>query len=182
MARALLHHAGKRTRVIAVDFCLPMLRQAVDPGRRLRPLAVGADVQNLPFPGAIFDLVTVSFATRNINISRDILRDTFREFHRVLRPGGVLVNVETSQPRSRAVRGLFHAFIKAVVKPVGSRISGYRPGYAYLASTIPRFYAPGDLAQILEEAGFSSLAWKRMLWGITAIHRGVKPGSGAEVV
>jgi demethylmenaquinone methyltransferase/2-methoxy-6-polyprenyl-1,4-benzoquinol methylase len=100
----------------------------------------------------------------------------------VLRPGGVLVNVETSQPRSRVFRGLFHAYIKAVVKPIGSRISGYRPGYAYLASTIPRFYAPEDLARILEEAGFSSLAWKRMLWGITAIHRGVKPKSGSGVI
>lgn len=182
MARALLHHAGRKTCVIAVDFCLPMLKQAVAPERKSRLLAVSADVRRLPFPEAIFDLVTVSFATRNINLSRAVLRDTFREFRRVLRPGSAFVNVETSQPRSRVVRGLFHAYVKTAVKPIGSRISGSLPGYAYLASTIPRFYSPEGLAGILEEAGFSSVTWKKLFCGAAAIHRAVKPGTSTLAV
>jgi demethylmenaquinone methyltransferase/2-methoxy-6-polyprenyl-1,4-benzoquinol methylase len=175
MARALLRQAGKETRVIAVDFCLPMLRQAIGPKRKLLPLAVSANVRRLPFPEAIFDLVTISFATRNIHLSRTALRETFSEFHRVLRPGGVFVNVETSQPRSRVVRALFHAYVKAVVRPIGSRISGSVPGYAYLASTIPKFYPPEGLAGILEEAGFADVTWKGLLWGAAAVHRAMKP-------
>jgi demethylmenaquinone methyltransferase/2-methoxy-6-polyprenyl-1,4-benzoquinol methylase len=179
MARALLHHAGRKTSVIAVDFCLPMLKQAVCPRQKLRPLAVSADVLHLPFPEAVFDLVTIAFATRNINLSRDILRDTFREFRRVLRPGGAFVNVETSQPRSRVVRGLFHAYVKTAVKPIGSRISGSLSGYAYLASTIPKFYSAEGLAGILEEAGFSSITWKPLFCGAAAVHRAERPKPSA---
>ncbi len=174
MARALLQRARVGIRVVAADFCLPMLEQAVGPDKKHRPLAVSADVRCLPFPEEVFDLVTISFATRNINLSRAVLRATFKEFRRVLRPGGVFVNVETSQPRSRVIRALFHAYVKAAVKPIGSRISGSLPGYAYLASTIPRFYSPEDLANVLEEAGFSSIIWKRLFCGVAAIHWGVK--------
>ncbi|MBN2408265.1 MAG: ubiquinone/menaquinone biosynthesis methyltransferase [Candidatus Aminicenantes bacterium] len=175
MARALLRRASGETRVVAVDFCLPMLKQAVGSGQALRPLAVGGNVRGLPFPEATFDLVTISFATRNINLSRSVLEDTFREFRRVLKPGGVFINVETSQPRSRLVRSLFHVYVKAAVKPIGSRISGSQPGYAYLASTIPRFYRPEELARILEGAGFSGISWRPLFWGAAAIHRGIKP-------
>ena len=177
MARALLRRAGPQTRVFAVDFCLPMLEQAVGSGRKLRPVASVADVRRLPFPEGLFDLVTISFATRNINLSRAVLTETFREFRRVLRPGGFFVNVETSQPRPRIVRSLFHAYVKAAVRPVGTRISGSLPGYAYLASTIPKFYAPEDLASILGEAGFTGIRWRRLFWGAAAVHRAVKPQS-----
>ena len=174
MARALLRRASPGTRVVAADFCLPMLEQAIGLDKRLQPLAVAADVSRLPFPECQFDLVTISFGTRNINLSRAVLVETFREFRRVLRPGGVFVNVETSQPRPRIVRALFHAYVKAAVKPVGTRISGSLPGYAYLASTIPKFYDPEDLAGLLSEAGFTGISWKRLFWGAAAIHRAVK--------
>ncbi len=177
MARALLRRASQGTRVVAADFCLPMLEQAVGPDRRLKPLAVAANVRRLPFAEGMFDLVTIAFGTRNINLSRDVLADTFREFRRVLRPGGVFVNVETSQPRPRIVRAVFCAYVKAAVKPIGTRISGSPPGYAYLASTIPKFYEPEDLAGILSEAGFTGITWKRLFWGAAAIHRAVKPRS-----
>ncbi len=42
-----------------------------------------ADVKSLPFPGGIFDLITISFATRNIHLSRRVLTETFGEFRRV---------------------------------------------------------------------------------------------------
>lgn len=174
MARLLLRWADKGTRVIALDFCLPMLKKAVSPKRYMRPEPVAADVRRLPFSDVTFDLVTVSFATRNINLSRDILEETFREFYRVLKPGGQFVNIETSQPRSRLLRRVFHAYVRAAVKPIGSRISGSIPGYAYLASTIPRFYPPEGLVALLRSAGFSEVTWRRLSWGITAVHLAVK--------
>lgn len=175
MARALLKRASPGTRVVAADFCLPMLEQAVGPEKGRRPLAVAADVRELPFPEGTFDLVTIAFGTRNINLSRAVLAETFREFRRVLKPGGVFVNVETSQPQPKIVRALFHAYVKTAVKPVGSRISGSLPGYAYLSSTIPKFYRPEDLVTILGEAGFAGITWKRLFWGVAAIHRAEKP-------
>lgn len=166
----LARRAAAGTTLVALDFSLPMLSRA-----RLKAMAkpvdfLLGDVKTLPFPDGTFDLITISFATRNINLSRPILEETFREFHRVLRPGGRFVNLETSQPRSRIVRALFHGYVRLVVRRVGLRISGSRAGYAYLASTIPRFYGAAELAAILEAAGFASVSFKRLLFGVAAVH------------
>jgi demethylmenaquinone methyltransferase/2-methoxy-6-polyprenyl-1,4-benzoquinol methylase len=170
MARNLSGRAAEGTEIVALDFSLPMLARA-----RAKVMAKPVDfvlgnVKRLPFPDGTFDLVTISFATRNINLSREVLTATFAEFRRVLRPGARFVNLETSQPRLRVVRSLFHAYIKVIVKRVGTRISGSRAGYAYLATTIPRFYGARELAGILKDAGFASVAVKPLLLGAAAIH------------
>jgi len=50
------------------------------------------------------------------------------------------------------------------VKSIGSRLSGSRTAYAYLARTIPRFYPPEELADIMRQAGFNR-ALKSMPFG-----------------
>jgi demethylmenaquinone methyltransferase/2-methoxy-6-polyprenyl-1,4-benzoquinol methylase len=174
MAGNLSKRAGEGTEIVALDFSPPMLSRA-----RAKVMArpvdfVLGDVKRLPFPDGTFDLVTISFATRNINLSREVLTAAYAEFRRVLGSGGRFVNLETSQPRNGIVRGLFHAYIKVVVKRVGTRISGSRAGYAYLATTIPRFYGAGELAGILKDAGFASVSVKPLLFGAAAIHIALK--------
>jgi demethylmenaquinone methyltransferase/2-methoxy-6-polyprenyl-1,4-benzoquinol methylase len=162
--------APAETQVMSLDFCRPMLaRAAAKPSGRKIDFVL-ADVKALPFADASLDLITISFATRNINLSRAALVRTFAEFRRVLRPGGRFVNLETSQPRSRIVRALFHAYIRLVVRRVGALISGSRAGYAYLGTTIPRFYPAEELTAILKEAGFVEVRVKRLLFGAAAIH------------
>jgi demethylmenaquinone methyltransferase/2-methoxy-6-polyprenyl-1,4-benzoquinol methylase len=92
----------------------------------------------------------------------------------VLKPGGLFVNLETSQPTSAFVRKCFHLYVGLLVKPVGSLISGSRVAYAYLSRTIPRFYCPEDLAEIMREAGFGDVRFRRLLLGAAAIHRARK--------
>jgi demethylmenaquinone methyltransferase / 2-methoxy-6-polyprenyl-1,4-benzoquinol methylase len=176
MAEGLARRAGRSTVVTALDFSLPMLAHAR--GKVMaRPVDfVLGDVKSLPFPDAAFDLVTISFATRNINLSRPALVATFAEFHRVLRPGGRFVNLETSQPKARFVRRLFHAYVAVLVKRVGTRLSGSLAGYAYLSATIPRFYGAGELAAILQEAGFAAVSFRRLLFGAAAVHVSRKAG------
>jgi demethylmenaquinone methyltransferase/2-methoxy-6-polyprenyl-1,4-benzoquinol methylase len=177
-AAALAARASPETTILAVDFCPPMLAGLAEKNaRRISGPAIRAivaDVKRLPVRDASADLITISFATRNLNLSRAVLTATLAEFRRVLRPGGRLVNVETSQPKPRLLRTLFHAYVKAVVLKVGFRISGSRAGYSYLASTIPKFYDPETLAAILRAAGFSEVRYRRLLWGVAAIHRAVR--------
>jgi demethylmenaquinone methyltransferase/2-methoxy-6-polyprenyl-1,4-benzoquinol methylase len=166
--------AQNGTAVFAADFSAPMLHRAAEkPGAKGVKFLM-ADAGTLPFGDETFDLVTISFATRNINSSRQKLIERFGEFHRVLKPGGRFVNLETSQPRWRLIRSLMHLYVRLTVKPIGSWISGTKSGYAYLAGSIPRFYSVEELAEILHQAGFAEVSFKRMYMGITAVHKATK--------
>ncbi len=166
--------APEGTSVYGVDFSEPMLAEAKKKPRAEKINFVAADIKNLPFDDATFDLLTMSFATRNINLSREILIESFAEYYRVLKPGGCFVNVETSQPPSPLIRKCFHEYIRLFVKAIGSRISGSKAAYAYLAATIPRFYTAEELADVMREAGFDKVTFRRCFLGVAAIHRAHK--------
>jgi len=174
MAVNLRRLAGEDAMVTAADFSLPMLGRAAGKQEARGIRFVIADVTALPFPGDTFDLVTISFATRNINTGRDALLHVFGEVRRVLKPGGRFIILETSQPPSRAFRKLFHTYVGLAVKPLGFLISGSKAGYAYLAHTIPRFYNAAELAALLREAGFGTVDYRTMMFGAVAVHRAVK--------
>jgi demethylmenaquinone methyltransferase/2-methoxy-6-polyprenyl-1,4-benzoquinol methylase len=174
MAVDLSRLAGEGTQIFAADFSMPMLDKAVHKPEGKRIMFLLSAAGELPFPDDSFDLVTISFATRNINPSRDALIETFREFYRVIKPDGALINLETSQPPSSVIRKLFHMYVKAFIKPVGTMISGARAGYAYLSSTVPKFYGPDELNDIMQAAGFEKVTYQRLFFGAAAIHRGVK--------
>lgn len=174
MAICLRRLAPEGTSVCGVDFSEPMLAEA-----RKKPEAesiefIAADIKALPFDDATFDVLTMSFATRNVNLSRDALVRSFAEYYRVLKPGGHFVNVETSQPSSWLIRKCFHTYIKLLVRAIGSRISGSGKAYTYLATTIPRFYPAEELADIMRQAGFEKVTFKKQLFGAVAIHRASK--------
>ncbi len=174
MAVYLSRLAPKGTKIFAIDFSSPMMEKA-----RKKPQAAGitfveSDIKALPFEDGSFDLITMSFATRNINLSREILVRSFAEYYRVLKPGGRFVNLETSRPPFALIRKCFDLYVKLFVKQIGSRISGAKTAYAYLAGTIPRFYNAEELAQIMREAGFDQVSFKRLMFGAAAIHQAIK--------
>ena len=166
--------AKKETTVVATDFCIPMLYKAIEKFGAHQVFFSLADAMALPFRNETFDLVTISFATRNININQNILLGYFREFYRILKPGGRFVNMETSQPPSNLLRKLFHLYVGLAVRPIGYIISGSRDGYAYLSQTIPRFYRASNLANIIRNAGFIKVDFYRMTFGLVAIHKAIK--------
>ena len=174
MAVYLHRLAGNETRVQAVDFSLPMMLEAKKKPESRFIDFVASNIRSLPFASGSFDLITMSFATRNINLNKDILIQSFVEFYRILKPAGRFVNLETSQPPFSPVRRCFHLYVKLFVQLIGSWISGSGKAYAYLAKTIPRFYSAEELAEILRQAGFAEVEFHRLLFGAAAIHHGVK--------
>ncbi len=170
MAEGLHRLSAGRPKIVVVDFSAAMLARisAKADGRRF--LLSMAEAGRLPFADQTFDLVTISFATRNINASADALLKHFREFRRVLRPGGRFINLETSQPLHPVVRKLFHAYVKIGVRPIGTLLSGSGAGYSYLSSTIPRFYSAAELSRLLKQAGFGRVDEKPLFFGAAAIH------------
>lgn len=170
----LSHYAPDDTTIFAVDFSLPMITEAAGKTKAETINFVVSDVGALPFPDNSLDLITMSFATRNINTSRNDLIDRFSEFYRILKPGGRFVTLETSQPPVPFIRWWFHLYVKLAVEAIGSRISGSRTAYAYLAKSMLRFYDAKELAGLLRRAGFENIGIKRYLFGAVAVHRGIK--------
>jgi SAM-dependent methyltransferase len=80
--------AKRAARVAALDIAPSVLAAAT--ARHPGLLAVAADVRRLPFTSDAFDVV-VSNSTLDHFDSRDQILDSLRGFHRILRPGGVLL-------------------------------------------------------------------------------------------
>lgn len=174
MAIYLKQLAPKETRVFACDFSFPMIRKALQKKEASEITFILSDINTLPFSDNTFDLVTISFALRNINLDKEKFLRALKEINRILKPGGRFVAVETSQPSSRLIRKLYHAYVRLAVKPIGQLISGSKSAYTYLSSTIPRFYPAEEFAGILKQAGFAQVSFQRLLLGVTAIHLAVK--------
>lgn len=170
MAQNLSVLADENVKIFAVDFSFPMLKKVTEKGNTSNLFPVIAEAGVLPFPDESFDLLTISFATRNLNPRREILESYMEEFSRILKPGGHFVNLETSQPSAKMIRQFFHFYVKWIVRSLGWILSGSKAGYRYLSFTIPRFYTPDEFAQILRQSGFSEVEYRCFLLGISAIH------------
>lgn len=105
-AAAAMKKRWPRSRVVALDMALPMLRQAKRKASWWRPFSrVCADAARLPF---IDDSVDVIFSSLCLQWAQD-LPATLAEFRRVLRPDGLLL-FSTFGPGTLAeLRGAFAA-------------------------------------------------------------------------
>jgi demethylmenaquinone methyltransferase/2-methoxy-6-polyprenyl-1,4-benzoquinol methylase len=171
MAIALRKVAGPQTTVTSADFSLPMLRGGKIRSNSREIHFYLADAGNLPFHDDSFDVVTISYATRNLNPTKERLIEYLREFRRVLKPRGFFINLETSQPDNRVIRELYHLYVRLGVRRLGELISCSKTGYQYLSYTVRHFYGPIQFAKILHQAGFTDIRMNRMLFGAFAIHQ-----------
>lgn len=174
MAVNLQRLASHGTRIVLTDFSFPMISRAKSKSELQNASVSLADSSRLPFPEDTFDLVVISFATRNITGNRAGLMKFLREFNRILKPGGRLINLETSQPRSTPIRAAYHLYTKRIVRTLGRLISGSKTGYAYLSHSVTRFFDAEEFSKILYEVGFSKVYYRMMSFGVVAIHKAVR--------
>jgi demethylmenaquinone methyltransferase/2-methoxy-6-polyprenyl-1,4-benzoquinol methylase len=178
LAIKLTRAADSSTRIVGVDFSLPMLEVAVSEARRSnsgeRVSFVHGDAAALPFPDGHFDCVGIAFAFRNLTYKNPLTLCYLAEIVRVLRPGGRFVIVESSQPRVQLIRTLFYLYLRTFVFRVGYLLSGNRGAYRYLSESAARFYTPDELKDLLLSSGFSRFLTRPLMFGAVAIHTAVK--------
>jgi demethylmenaquinone methyltransferase / 2-methoxy-6-polyprenyl-1,4-benzoquinol methylase len=166
----LLRSAGFGGHVVGADFAEPMLRAGAGkaPAGRLSP--VTADALELPLaPGSVAGAV-VAFGIRNVADLDACLREVLR----VLEPGGRFVILEFSTPRSALVRFGYGLYSRWVLPAIGRLVSGHRTAYTYLPESIARFPEAEALAERMREAGYASVRWRALTFGIAALHVGAK--------
>lgn len=142
------------------------LARAKNPGMKF----MQAEAKELPFPDASFDLVTVSFAARNLNIDRQKLLAALREFRRVLKPGGLFLNLETTRPGNPALRLLMRLYVGAAIGLLNLLSPKNRSSYSFLKNTILNFYSAEEFSALLSEAGFGAASVKVLCPGAVAVH------------
>lgn len=159
-------HRKTRNRVYGADFSHPMLREA---SRKSRAPLFEADALHLPLRDASADLVTIAFGFRNLaNYEAGL-----REMRRALRPGGIAAILEFSQPPNPAFAAAYNFYSRHVLPRIGAALSGAGDAYTYLPESVRRFPSPDELAAMLRNAGFASVRYERMTFGIVALHIGV---------
>ena len=154
-------------RVIATDFCRPMLNIAADKVPGKIDLIEG-DALRLPFRDATFDAVTIAFGLRNLAS----VEGGLAELLRILKPSGWLVVLEFSRPTNSILRPLFGLYFRRILPLMGGMISGSLSAYTYLPNSVSKFPDQEQLALLMKDSGFQQVTFENLTGGIAALHMG----------
>lgn len=127
------------------------------------------DSEAIPFPDDHFDAITVAFGVRNF----ENLEKGLQEMRRVLKPGGKLVILEFSQPRSSGARRIYNIFFRLGVG-VGRVVSGSGEAYQYLNDSVKAFPEGEHFLHILNNTGYTGGRQQRLSLGVCSIYTGEK--------
>jgi demethylmenaquinone methyltransferase/2-methoxy-6-polyprenyl-1,4-benzoquinol methylase len=170
VARAAVDIVGDSRAVIGLDPSAGMLAEA---RRTLDVPLVQGQAEALPFAADRFDYLTMGYALRHVAD----LASTFAEFLRVLKPGGVLLVLEISRPRSRLTRGILRVQLEAVLPAIMSLTArGERVGVLtqYYWDTIAECAPPETILDVLRGSGFTDVQ-RRVRGGLLSEYLGTKP-------
>jgi demethylmenaquinone methyltransferase/2-methoxy-6-polyprenyl-1,4-benzoquinol methylase len=156
--------------VLGVDPSPGMLAEAVRnvPGVRF---AIGT-AERLPVDDASVDFLSMGYALRHVSD----LATTFREFLRVLKPGGRACVLEITRPRGRISLGLLRVYMGWLI-PGLTRLAGRRAQskqlWSYYWDTIEHCVPPEQIQGAMHAAGFADVG-RHVELGIFSAYTGAK--------
>jgi demethylmenaquinone methyltransferase / 2-methoxy-6-polyprenyl-1,4-benzoquinol methylase len=163
---------GPSGRVVASDFCEPMVRNGMGKVAKARGGRISmmvANAERLPYPSGSFDVCTVGFGIRNVaHIERAI-----GEMARVVRPGGRVVILEFNRPRPAWYKPLVDFYLFRVLPRIGGLLSR-REAYTYLPESMKQFVSREELSAIMDRCALQEIYVHDLNLGTVCIHRGVK--------
>jgi len=165
---------NNQLKVIGIDFCEAMLKIGREKVRREgleeRIDLKKQDVSSLHFPDDTFDVVTIGFGLRHLNIN-----ETFKEINRVLKPGGRLITLDTAKPKGLVMKRLHKIYFYYLLPLLGKIFHGDKEPYSYLPKSLD-LYLPDkeQLKKLMEEAGFVKVEYFNLCLGCVALHLGFK--------
>ena len=128
------------------------------------------DSENLPFETNSFDAVTVAFGVRNF----EHLEKGLSEIHRVLKPNGIFVILETSVPTKTPFKQGYKFYTKFILPAIGKLFSKDRSAYSYLSESASLFPFGEVLNNILRQIGFIDVNDHPQTFGVATIYTASK--------
>ncbi len=160
--------------VVASDFAKNMLnvfKKKLSAKRGIDYIKlVSCDALALPFHDESFDAIIVGFGIRNF---ADRLL-SLKEMARVLKPGGVSVILELSQPEGIAVSRLYNIYARWIVPLMGKIVSRNSFAYEYLPESIANFPGRIEFLSMMDRAGFSLPQAHSLTFGVATMYIGRK--------
>ena len=161
LAREIVRLLGPSGRVVGLDPSWNMM--AAGRGELNLRLVQGLG-ERLPFADGCFDFVTMGYALRHV----PDLDQAFKEYSRVLKPGGRLLVLEITRPASRLGAALARVYFGTVV-PLVTRLGTGSASAAELMrfywDTIAHCVPPETVLASLGRAGFAAPA-RTIVYGI----------------
>ncbi|WP_394232785.1 demethylmenaquinone methyltransferase [Niallia oryzisoli] len=168
---ALAEAVGPEGEVIGLDFSQNMLKVGREKVRHLQQVElVHGNAMELPFPDNSFDYVTIGFGLRNVPDVMQVLK----EMHRVVRPGGMVVCLETSQPTLFGFKQLYYFYFRFIMPLFGKLFAKSYQEYSWLQESARSFPGMKELANMFRTAGLVEVSYKPYTGGAAAVHIGKK--------
>ncbi|MCL2337639.1 MAG: demethylmenaquinone methyltransferase [Firmicutes bacterium] len=170
---ALAEAVGAGGLVCGLDFSAKMLKVADGKIKALRLDQVEllqGNAMALPFGADTFDWATIGFGLRNVPDYLQVLR----EMRRVVKPGGKVVCLETSQPTIPLFRQFYYAYFRYLMPVLGKIFARSYKEYAWLQESAGNFPGRRELAAIFYAAGLEDVQVRAYTGGVAAMHMGIK--------
>ena len=158
----------KGAEVTALDFSQGMIEQGRKQNKNIN--FVQGDALKLPFEDNSFEVTTISFGLRNTSNTEIALKEALR----VTKDGGRIVVAEFSHPVNPIFKKIYLNYLMKALPVIVKKISKNPDAYIYLADSIRAWPDQAELASIMRDSGFKSVAWQDLTFGIVAVHIGYK--------
>jgi demethylmenaquinone methyltransferase / 2-methoxy-6-polyprenyl-1,4-benzoquinol methylase len=160
--------------VVGMDFSEKMLelaQQKIESQGKASSIQLeNGSAESLPFDDNSFEGTTTAFGVRNFS---DVDR-SLREMYRVLKPGGRCVILEFSLPKNFILNALYRFYFELLLPRVGRLISKHPSAYTYLPKTVASFPVRKEFSSLMQQAGFTNVAYKELTLGIVILYTGMK--------
>jgi demethylmenaquinone methyltransferase / 2-methoxy-6-polyprenyl-1,4-benzoquinol methylase len=124
------------------------------------------DAENLAIPDNFFDVATVTYGIRNFeNVEKGLA-----EILRVIKPGGIMVILETSIPDNPLLKFGYLLYTKRIMPKIASLFSKDKSAYTYLSESAIKFPYGREFAKTLEKTGFKNVKSIPQMCGISTIY------------
>ncbi|PWA12375.1 bifunctional demethylmenaquinone methyltransferase/2-methoxy-6-polyprenyl-1,4-benzoquinol methylase [Pueribacillus theae] len=164
---------GEKGTVHGLDFSKNMLeigQAKVDQLKYNNIKLTQGNAMNLPYEDDSFDYVTIGFGLRNVPDYLQVLK----EMRRVVKPGGTVVCLETSQPTLPVFRQAYYFYFKHIMPLLGKWLAKSYQEYSWLQESAKDFPNSNELSDLFRQAGLENIRVKKYSGGVAAMHLGYK--------